>query len=180
MKSMCIALIACCALVLPAAFTDVAQVGEAAAVREFKDWRRAIPPNSNVLVVPTPMSASFAWFTLGRPSYLSADQSSGVVFSRDTAIEVRRRAAAVQALWYTNWHLESRKRAPHGHAPILSADSLPLTRETLVRICRDPELDFVVAKENVGFEPLPHPHNGGWKDWGLYDCRRVNSAIPAV
>jgi hypothetical protein len=178
LTAMCVALLTSCALVLPGAFTDVGQVGAAAAVAEFTDWRRAIPPGSNVFVVPLPMSASFAWFTLGRPSYLSADQSSGVVFSRDTALEVRRRAAVVQALWYTNWHLVSRKHTPHDHAPILSSDSLPLTREILVRICRDPQLDFVVAKERVGFDPLPHPHNGSWKDWSLYDCRRVNSTNP--
>jgi hypothetical protein len=178
LTAICVALLASCGLVLPGAFTDVGQVGAAAAVTEFTDWRRAIPPGSNVLVVPLPMSASFAWFTLGRPSYLSADQSSGVVFSRDTALEVRRRAAVVQALWYTNWHLVSRKHTPHDHAPILSSDSLPLTREILVRICRDPLLDFVVPKEKVGFDPLPHPHNGGWKDWSLYDCRRVNFANP--
>jgi hypothetical protein len=174
-----ITLLASGALVLPGAFTDVGQVGAAAAVTEFTEWRRTIPPGRNVLVVPLPMSASFAWFTLGRPSYLSADQSSGVVFSRDTALEVRRRAAVVQQLWYTNWHLVSRKHSPHGHAPVLSSDSLPLTKEILINICRDPQLDFVVAKEQIGFDPLPHPHNGGWKDWSLYDCRRVNSGNPA-
>jgi hypothetical protein len=173
-----IVLLACGALVLPAAFTDVGQVGASAAVTEFTDWRSAIPSGSNVLVVPLPMSASFAWFTLGRASYLSADQSSGVVFSRDTALEVRRRAALVQPLWYTNWHLVSRKRAPQDHAVTLSSESLPLTREILIHVCQDPQLNFVVAKENVGFDSLPHPHNGGWKDWRLYDCRRVNSANP--
>jgi hypothetical protein len=178
LTAICVALLASCALVVPGALTDVGQVGASAAVTEFTDWRRAIPPGSNVFVVPLPMSASFAWFTLGRPSYLSADQSSGVVFSRDTALEVRRRAAVVQALWYTNWHLVSRKHTPRGHAPILSSDALPLTREILVRICRDPDLNFVVAKEKVGFDPLPHTHNGGWKDWSLYDCRRVNSVNP--
>jgi hypothetical protein len=172
----CIALLVSSAFILPAAFTDVGQVGASAAVAEFTDWRRAIPPGSNVFVVPLPMSASFAWFTLGRASYLSADQSSGVVFSRETATEVRRRAAVVESLWYTNWHLVSRRHTAHGHAPVLSSESLPLTREILMRICRDPQMNFVVAKEKVGFDPLPHPHNGGWKDWSLYDCRRVNAA----
>ncbi len=172
----CLVLLACSAFVLPASFTDVAQVGASAAITEFNDWRRAIPPGSTVFVAPMPMSASFAWFTLGRASYLSADQSSGVIFSRDTALEVRRRAAVVQSLWYTNWHLVSRKHTARGLAPILSADSQPLTREILMQICRDPQLDFVVAKENLGFDSLPHPHNAGWTNWRLYDCRRVNPA----
>jgi len=178
MTAVCIVLLVSSVLVLPAAFTDVGQVGAAAALTEFADWRRVIPPGSNVFVIPLPMSASFAWFTLGRPSYLSADQSSGVVFSRETTLEVRRRAEVVDSLWYTNWHLISRSHTAHGHAPVLSSSSLPLTKEILEHICRDPQMNFVVAKENVGFDPLPHPHNGGWKDWNLYDCRRVTSQKP--
>jgi hypothetical protein len=178
LSGICVTLFALSVSLLPGAFTDIGQVGAAAAVAEFAEWRRVIPPGSNVLVVPLPMSASFAWFTLGRPSYLSADQSSGVIFSPDTTLEVRRRAALVQPLWNTNWHLVSRKRAAHGFAPILSSEARPMTAQILMDVCRDPQLDFVVARENVGFDPLSHPHNGGWKDWNLYDCRHVLAGSP--
>jgi hypothetical protein len=176
----CVVLLALCPLLLRAALTDIGQVGASAAVSEFSTWSRAIPPGSNVLVVPLPMSASFAWFTLGRSSYLSADQSSGIVFSRDTTLEVLRRASVVQPLWHSNWHLVAQPNTVRGYAPVFSSNSRPLTREILIGICQDPELHFVVAKENVGFEPLPHPHNGNWKDWNLYDCRHVNSVNPPL
>jgi hypothetical protein len=178
LTAMCGVLLALCPLVLRAALTDIGQVGASAAVSEFSAWSRAIPPGSNVLVVPLPMSASFAWFTLGRSSYLSGDQSSGVVFSRETTYEVLRRAAVAQPLWPSHWHLVAQRHTLRGYAPLFSSEPRPLTREILMRICRDPQLNFVVAKENVGFEPLPHPHNGNWKDWNLYDCRHVNSANP--
>ena len=47
---------------------------------------------------------------LGRPDYLSADQSAGVVFSHAfMALEVRRRAAAVLPIWerYVNLAAEN-------------------------------------------------------------------------
>jgi hypothetical protein len=48
-----------------------------------------------------------------------------------------------------------------------------------VRLCADPALGFVVSRERVGFEPLPHRHPGAWQGWNLYDCRRVRAAATA-
>jgi hypothetical protein len=36
----------------------------------------------------------------------------------------------------------------------------------------------VIAKEQVGFDPVTHTRSGEWKDWNLYDCRRVRSQDP--
>jgi hypothetical protein len=162
-------------VVLPGAYKDAGRLSVATATDEFADWRRAIPPGANVLVVPSPNSAAFAWFTLGRPSYLSLDQSSGVIFSRQTEVEIRRRAAAVLPVWDTNWQVRSRMLAPQD-AATKSTPFRPLTKDSLMRLCQDPQLGFVVAKENVGFNPVQHTQPGNWKDWNLYDCRRVNSA----
>ena len=52
----------------------------------------SFPPTSTVLVAPPRDVGAFVWFTLGRPNYLALDQSAGVVFSRATALEVRRRS----------------------------------------------------------------------------------------
>jgi hypothetical protein len=49
----------------------------------------------------------------------------------------------------------------------------PLTSKALVQICSDPQLGFVIAKESLGFGSISHTHVGAWKDWNLYDCRRV-------
>ena len=45
-------------------------------------------------------------------------------------------------------------------------------------VCRDPQLNFVVAAENIGFEPLRHARAVGPQDWYLYDCRIVNGTSP--
>jgi len=83
---------------LPRALHDAGMDGTAAEIDEFADWRSAIPPDSNVFVVSVKNAPTFAWFTLQRPSYLTVDQSSGVVFSRATALEVRRRSQVLLPL----------------------------------------------------------------------------------
>ena len=82
--------LAVAAWILPVSMTPSDSVGTPAEVRDFAEWRAAIPPTSNVLLVPGGPSAGFMWFTLERPSYLTANQSAGVVFSPETAAEVRR------------------------------------------------------------------------------------------
>jgi hypothetical protein len=87
---------------------------------------------------------------------------------------------------YPDWKiltsiLEARSRRSKGGSGAASIpEPKPLTAEALVGVCGDPELDFVIAKEDVGFEPVRHTHHGSFKDWNLYDCRRVRSAVPAA
>jgi hypothetical protein len=168
------ALITAAAWTLPGTFSDVGRIGAVPPPAEFADWHRAIPPGSNVFVAPYPNSATFAWFTLERPSYLSVDQSSGVVFSSQTALEVRRRSEVVLPVWDMSWQVLTRRNRRLSGAVKWSSMSRPLTRDSLVALCRDPRLNFVVAKEDVGFDPRRHLQPGGWKDWNLYDCRHVN------
>jgi hypothetical protein len=146
---------------------------------DFSDWRRVIPPGANVWVVPAHNSAAFAWFTLERPSYLTVDQSSGVVFSRATALEVRRRAQVLLPVMDPDWRLSSGMRSADGGKAAAAAPA-QLNRDRLVRVCADPQLNFVVAAENVGFEPLRHADPGNRRDLYLYDCRRVNSRNPSA
>jgi hypothetical protein len=172
-------LVAACLHCLPRALHDGTGVGGAAEFDAYSDWRRAIPPDSNVLVVPVRNSAAFAWFTLERPSYLTVDQSSGVVFSRATALEVRRRSQVLLPLMDPDWRLLSNMTQMHGGGGKSFASVRPLTRERLTSVCRDPQLNFVVAEENIGFESLRHARPGG-HDWYLYDCRIVNDASPSA
>jgi hypothetical protein len=158
------------ALAAPGALKDPRPEGTAAQIEEFSDWRRAIPPGENVFVVSKYYSAGFTWLTLQRPSYLTVDQSAGIIFSRATADEIRRRAQVLLPLEEPDWRLMSR-RASHGGA--FDAKASPLTRERLVQICADPQLGYVAAKEDVGFGALRHRHPGAWYDWNLYDCRQV-------
>jgi hypothetical protein len=172
-------LVAACLYCLPRALHDGTGVGGAAEFGAYSDWRSAIPPDSNVLVVPVRNSAAFAWFTLERPSYLTVDQSSGVVFSRATALEVRRRSQVLLPLMDPDWRLLSNMTPTHSGGGKRSTSVRPLTRERLMGICRDPQLNFVVAEESVDFEPKRHTRPGG-RDWYLYDCRVVNDASPSA
>lgn len=174
------ALLGVSACILPGTFKQLGTVGTPAAIEEFSDWRNAIPQFSNVLIVPPRTSASFAWFTLERTSYLSVDQSAGVIFSRATALEVQRRSEVLRPLIDPDWEIltditerrEGKRKGP--------ASSRPLTPQALIGICADPQLGFVIAKEALGFDSIRHTHAGTWIDWSLYDCRRVRSLVPAA
>jgi hypothetical protein len=152
--------------------------GKASEIREFADWRSAIPPGSNVYVVPAYNSASFAWFTLERPSYLTVDQSAGVVYSRATALEVKRRSQVLLPMLGPDWQLLSKNLQQSKGQKVERMSSRPLTPESLVSVCTDSVLDFVVAKESLAFDPIRHRASGNWKDWNLYDCRHVRSLAP--
>jgi hypothetical protein len=170
--SLALALAAATAFAAPGALENPLAEGSPAQIEEFTDWRDVIPPGDNVFIVPRYYTAGFAWFTLQRPSYLSVDQSSGVIFSRATAVEIRRRSQVLSPIEEPDWRLLSRRAT---HSGRFDAAALPLTRDRLLRICADPQLSFVVAKEDVGFEPIRHHHPGIWDGWNLYDCRQVNS-----
>jgi hypothetical protein len=161
---------------LPSSLMDSQRDGADSEIRAFADWQSAIPLASNVYVAPAHNSATFAWFTLQRPSYLSVDQSAGVVFSRAVAMEVKRRSQVLLPLMQPDWRLLTRA---HSNTPS-DRPSLPMTSDRLISICRDPQLGFVVAKESVGFDPLRHEHQGNSKDWNLYDCSHVRTLKPGT
>jgi hypothetical protein len=167
LASVSLLLVMCCLLVYPGAFRVHMRESGAEAVAQFSDWRRLIAPNDTVFVAPAHNSAAFPWFVLHRPSYLTVDQSAGVVFSRATALEVRRRSEVLTPLMDPDWKLLSGKHS-----------SKPLTRDSLIAICADPKLRFVVATESLGFGSITHAADDDWKDWRLYDCRHVSGALP--
>jgi hypothetical protein len=174
----CAAFLAVSVVFLPGSLRDRDRDGTASQIDEFSDWRNAIPADANVFVVPAHNSAKFAWFTLERPSYLTVDQSSGVVFSRATAVEVRRRSEVLRSLMDPDWKLLSNMAKAHSSNGGNSPSSAPITRELLIGLCSDPQLNFVIARQNVGFDPIRHEGSGPWKDWNLYDCRRVIAGVP--
>lgn len=157
----------------PAAFKQAHKLSATADIDEFADWENVIPPTSTVLVAPPRDVGAFVWFTLGRPNYAGLNQSSGVVFSRTTALEVWRRSEVLLPLMDPEWKILAGLRAKSGGDRQNKGTTRPLTAENLVQVCADPELGFVVSPEKVGFDPLRHLHDGAWKDWNLYDCRKV-------
>jgi hypothetical protein len=172
-------LIACSLQIFPAAFRQARTLGAVAEIQEFADWENAIPPTDTVLVAPPRDVGAFVWFTLARPSYLALDQSSGVVFSRTTSLEVRRRSEVLLPLMDPDWKIRTGLAKADGRRK-REATTRPLTLKNLIAVCADPQLGFVISPENVGFDPLRHERAGAWKDWNLYDCRKVRSALPAT
>jgi hypothetical protein len=132
------------------------------------------------VVLPPHDVGAFVWFTLGRPNYLALDQSAGVVYSRATALEVRRRSEVLLPLMDPDWKILTSLRAKSGSGRKNEATTRPLTPENLIQVCADPQLGFVISPGKVGFDPLRHEHAGAWKDWNLYDCRKVRSALSAT
>jgi hypothetical protein len=177
---LCAMLIALSICAFPAAFKQRRTLAAAADILEFADWASAIPPTSTVLVAPPPDVGAFVWFTLGRPNYLALDQSTGVIFSRATALEVRRRSEVLLPLMDPDWKILTSLRAKPGGGRKDETATRPLTPKNLIQVCADPQLGFVISPERVGFDPLHHERAGTWKDWNLYDCRKVRSAPSAT
>jgi hypothetical protein len=167
--------------------------GAASDIKEFADWREHIPEGSTVYVTNGYDSGSFVWFTLQRNNYLSPGQSAGVVFSRATAIEVKRRSDLLLPLADPNWRVLTSLRSPieasirsvPSASFLLGARSVPpgyrrLTAQSLTAVCNDRVLGFVVSPDDVGFDPVPHRHPGLWNNWLLYDCNKVRARVPTT
>jgi hypothetical protein len=79
-----------------------------------------------------------------------------------------------------DWKLLTSLRAKPRGGRRNEANTRPLNANNLIRICTDPQLGFVISPEKAGFDPLIHLHAGAWKNWNLYDCRKVRSAMSAT
>lgn len=158
--------------IVPMSFSHARALGSELDAAKFSDWSGEIPPTSTVLVAPAHDVGSFVWFTLKRPNYLALDQSAGVVFSRDTALEIRRRSLVLLPLTEQTWKILSHNRR-HMAKFKETSPTRPLTAASLIEVCSDPKLGFVISPEDVGFGAMRHTQEGPWKDWNLYDCRRA-------
>jgi hypothetical protein len=178
-------LLAAAIAIIPPTFTEIDKVVYTDRNESFADWQSRIPPTSTVFILREGDTGTFAWLTLRRANYLSMDQSAGVVFSRETALEVKRRSEVLLPVkdpdWkvhsYILWHQKWQKTNNGKDSP---SRIRPLTAEKLAGLCRDPILGFVIAKQNVGFEAIRHPQKGYWKDWYLYDCNVVRTWNPSA
>jgi hypothetical protein len=164
-----------CANLIPTAFKQPRMLAAAADRQKFADWAKLIPPTSAVLVARPSDVGAFVWFTLDRPNYLSLDQSAGVVFSRATALEVRRRSEVLLPLMDPDWTILSRSLSNSAGAGNKQPRIRPLTTDSLVQVCADPALGFVISPAEVGFGPAPHIDAGAFGGWNLYDCSKVRS-----
>jgi hypothetical protein len=162
-------------LVFPSAFKQPRLLADSTEIDKFANWSTLIPPASTVLVAPPRDVGAFVWFTLDRPNYLSLDQSAGVVFSRATALEVRRRSEVLLPLMQPEWAIRTRLRSRSIKMGNDQRATHPLTTESLMQVCADRNLGFVISPEKLGFGAVPHEGTGDLKGWNLYDCRSVRS-----
>ncbi len=150
-----------CAALLPATWdawtTQEIQPQRAA---QFAAWRPLIPPGSEVFWPESPVDT---WLLLDRPSYLSVIQTSGMVFSRTTALELNRRAqslrAAVAPQVFMNWNN--------------AGTGFNLSASQLEQACKAGEFAFMVTGAKLSFEPLavvPAPTGPANRQIGLYRC----------
>jgi hypothetical protein len=158
----------------PKSFDQTGKIGSPGSFEDFADWRAAIPESSNVFLADKKDTGSFVWFALYRPNYLSINQSAGVVFSRATALELKRRSEVMLPLEDPDWQLLRKLTAAHRqNGQDKPSTTRPLTADSLRSVCDDSELGFVIAKESVGFNPVVHTQPGNMMGWNLYDCRVV-------
>lgn len=129
-------------------------------VAQYADWRRIIPSGANVFWGESPVAT---WLLLDRPSYLSAIQTAGMVFSRDAAMEMERRADALASVLppplFLNWNT--------------GASSLRLSSQQLLDICRLAAFDFLVTPADLHVPPaafIPGKSGPASKGMRLYHC----------
>ncbi len=128
-------------------------------VAQFTPWRERIPPGSDVFWPELPMAA---WMLLDRPSYLSVIQSAGIVFSRETAFELERRAIAIATIVPPNSFLG-------WNGP---AAGLNLSVPQLQNLCGLAAFEFLVTNADLGVAPAGFiPNNpSGSTGLRLYHC----------
>ncbi len=136
-----------------------------------RPFDREIPPDATVYWQDNFL---YTWFLLGQGNYASAQQSVGVVFSRQTAQETRRRLARISAFSATDSDIGPDgmllpvNRQPPVHAP-QAAD--------LATLCQDPILHSVILRLPLG--AAAHPT---WVDpvgngtWYLHRCDSFRNA----
>lgn len=168
------------AIIVPNAFEPHITAGTPGEIAEFKEWRDAIPPDSAVLLLPPKKSAAFVWFSLMRPSYLSVDQSSGVVFSSATAAEVRRRSEVLLPVGEPDWRILSQFKTKSETSQKTAVPAKLLTAESLRSICSDQKLGFVITENDVGLFPIKQNRLGPWRNWNLYNCQHVRTSDPSA
>jgi len=107
----------------------------------------------------------YTWFLLRQGSYASMQQSVGVVFSRQTALEARRRLGRVTAMTGV-------AEVTANASPFAGQGRGAATRQSLTELCRDPVLDSVVLRQGLEDDEAPR-----WQDpvtgtpWFLHRCR---------
>jgi hypothetical protein len=115
----------------------------------FSDWRKRIPPGSDVMWAADPATgadgAVSAWLLLERPSYVSRIQATTSLFSRRAAFEIRDRTQSVIGLLPDIQSLQPRKTKVELALPLM-----------LARVCHSSSARYIVTRADfVDATPIP-------------------------
>jgi hypothetical protein len=109
-------------------------------IEQFAPWRDRLPRGAQVLWPESPLAT---WLLLDRPNYLSLIQTSGMVFSRDAALEMQRRALAlspaIEPKSFLSWDASMR---------------LGLSAQQALQACQTVAFQFLVTTTDLGIAPL--------------------------
>jgi hypothetical protein len=128
-------------------------------VAQFAAWRALIPAGTDVFWPQSPVAT---WLLLDRPSYLSVLQTSGMVFSRDTAMELHRRAITLAAIVpppsFLSWDS--------------AGSNLELSVQQLKVACQLAAFEYMVTRADLGVAPVGMIPQGspGSRGLRLYRC----------
>jgi hypothetical protein len=129
-------------------------------IAQFAAWRERMAPGSNVFWPESPLGS---WVLLDRPSYLSVLQTSGMVFSRNAAIELQRRALALASF------VPQQSFLAWGSG----GANLSLTPAQLRGVCGLAVFDYLVTTADLGLASLdaaPAATSPANKPLHLYRC----------
>jgi hypothetical protein len=133
-----------------------------ALARDFTAWRELIPRGMDVFWAGQPLAT---WLLLERPSYLSEAQTSGLVFSRPTALEMARRAstfgAGVSPAAFMRWKS--------------GENALGLGPKQLEQACAASEFQYLVTSAKLDKPVLGQVPREVWPVSGslrLYSCAK--------
>jgi hypothetical protein len=135
----------------------------------FAGFRERIPPGAEVFWPESPVAV---WVLLQRPSYLSVIQTSGMVFSRRSALELERRAdalaGAINSGSFMSWS---------------AGTAMTLSQQQLKQTCDTGAFEYLVTAADLGVAPIaevPSVLGPASKKIRLYHCPAPAPAMEAA
>jgi hypothetical protein len=136
----------------------------------FAAWRNQLPVNSEVL---WPDSLG-VWYLLNRQSYCSFPQLAGVVFSRDSAVELDRRTRVVRDALVASGAFAKDSDAVRRLRHLIPGSLQDFDRAGLSVACADPDLGYFVGPKQLGpiaMPPVTPDPTKPERRFYLHDCK---------
>jgi hypothetical protein len=127
----------------------------------YLSLRNEIPESASVYCDE---GAEACWFLLRRQNYMSQMQSSGIVFSREMALEAKRRAELLFNVGFEGGIFSK-------HWPNSADSRLPEpSRGAFIKLCQDPALDYIITRHTqLPFAPDKIIRKAGMQ-YNIYFC----------